>query len=54
MSPAGGHIGFSIGPELASDMYIFRPISFLAHLTRSELLPSLGVRRPFVNISIFF
>jgi hypothetical protein len=26
--------------ELASDMYIFRPISFLAHLTRSELLPS--------------
>ena len=40
--------------ELASDMYIFRPISFLAHLTRSELLPSLGVRRPSVNISIFF
>jgi integrase len=40
--------------ELASDMYIFRPISFLAHLTRSELLPSLGVHRPSVNISIFF
>jgi hypothetical protein len=37
--------------ELASDMYIFRPISFLAHLTRSELLPSLGVRRPSVNIA---
>ena len=40
--------------ELASDMYIFRPISFLAHLTLSELLPSLGVRRPSVINSIFF
>jgi hypothetical protein len=40
--------------ELASDMYIFRPISFLAHLTRSDLLPSLGVRRSSVNNSIFF